>query len=501
MQTYGLAPAQISLVPPAISCEDVAEKARAAPPDAVRAELGLRPGERLIGGAGFVGERKGVDLFVEAARHILQKHEHSVRFVWIGNGPDLAPMRRKLRRAGLHRRIRFVGPRTNPYPLMAAMDVLLVPSRDDPMPRVMLEAALLGVPAIAFEPAGGAREFLAAGRGVLIPKLCARSMGQASIRLLNDVPKAQEMARAAGKEVRAQFNAPTVAHETAEILEEFAMRRPARRPHFVRPAPYPLPERPQVSAVVTSYNTAAFISDAIESVFAQTHPPREIVVVDDGSEDDSAAVLESLAQRAPLPMRVLRIAHGGQGQALNTGIANTRGDLVCTLDGDDVWRDIKVERIVALAKAHPEAGLFQHQLETNTGQLKKQAVYEGDLYQEWLACREVDVIANRELVATFLPTSALAWRRSVLDAIGPVPPELTACPDAYLTRAACCFGPVAACSEILGAWRDHGQNASHTHANFRNFWLPVVLPAINSFFHKYNVPVRFVHNPGDAGAS
>jgi glycosyltransferase involved in cell wall biosynthesis len=96
-----------------------------------------------------------------------------------------------------------------------------------------------------------------------------------------------------------------------------------------------------ISVVIPVFNHAEFVADALASVRGQTLSPAELVVVDDGSEDDSAA------RAATAGVRVLREPHRGLGHALNRGIAVTTQPLVAFLDADDVWMPEKLERQLA----------------------------------------------------------------------------------------------------------------------------------------------------------
>jgi glycosyltransferase involved in cell wall biosynthesis len=96
-----------------------------------------------------------------------------------------------------------------------------------------------------------------------------------------------------------------------------------------------------ISVIIPVRNHEAFVAEAVESVRRQTLRPAEIVVIDDGSEDESAARAEAAGAR------VVRIAHAGLSTALNRGIAETTHPLLAFLDADDVWLPDKLERQVA----------------------------------------------------------------------------------------------------------------------------------------------------------
>ena len=107
-----------------------------------------------------------------------------------------------------------------------------------------------------------------------------------------------------------------------------------------------------VSVVIPNYNCSAFLPAALESVFAQTYPNVEVLVVDDGSTDDSLRVLERYVDR----VRVLRQPNGGVSAARNHGIRESRGELVALLDADDLWERDKLAKQLPLF-ANPNVGL------------------------------------------------------------------------------------------------------------------------------------------------
>jgi glycosyltransferase involved in cell wall biosynthesis len=88
-----------------------------------------------------------------------------------------------------------------------------------------------------------------------------------------------------------------------------------------------------IAVVIPAYNCAGYIRDTLESVFSQTVRPSEVIVVDDGSTDDLATVLQSYAGQ----ITSIRQAHAGAAAARNTGIRAATSELVAFLDGDDIW--------------------------------------------------------------------------------------------------------------------------------------------------------------------
>lgn len=115
----------------------------------------------------------------------------------------------------------------------------------------------------------------------------------------------------------------------------------------------PLGEAPAFSVVIPAYEAAATIADAVESVLAQTRPPLEIIVADDGSEDRLA---DALAQYGDA-VRHLALPHRGVAAARNAGLEEASGDFVLFLDADDVLLPRKLEALTELAVTRPDLDL------------------------------------------------------------------------------------------------------------------------------------------------
>ena len=113
------------------------------------------------------------------------------------------------------------------------------------------------------------------------------------------------------------------------------------------------PPSPLVSIVMPAYNAERFIDRALESALHQTYANLEILVVDDGSQDRTAALIRS---REDPRVRYLHQPNQGPGPARNKGIAASTGTYITFLDADDFYRPNKVERQVTLLEAHPEFG-------------------------------------------------------------------------------------------------------------------------------------------------
>lgn len=112
-------------------------------------------------------------------------------------------------------------------------------------------------------------------------------------------------------------------------------------------------KQPLVSVIIPCYNAARFVVPAVESVLAQSYRPVEVIVVDDGSTDDTARVLEPY-QKA---IRYIGQPNGGPAGARNRGLAQARGELIAFLDADDAWLPDKLALQVRSLKDAPGAAL------------------------------------------------------------------------------------------------------------------------------------------------
>ncbi len=109
------------------------------------------------------------------------------------------------------------------------------------------------------------------------------------------------------------------------------------------------------TVVIPLYNKAAHIADTLKSVLAQSYQHYEIVVVDDGSRDDGASIVEALAREHSV-IRLIRQDNAGVSVARNTGITHANNDYIAFLDGDDLWLPNYLDEIARLIQTFPEAG-------------------------------------------------------------------------------------------------------------------------------------------------
>ena len=209
------------------------ERALAAPDRTavVRRELGLPSSTRVVVASGTFEWRKGPDLFVHLARRMFERRpEEDVQFLWVGGGSGGAEdwfLAHDVRQSGLEGRLRFLGSRPNPLDYFRLADVFVLTSREDPFPLVCLEASVLGTPVVSFDN-GGMREFLAEGRGVVVPYLDIDAMAAAVEHMLDDPAVRRLIGEQASARVRSHHDVSVVAPALLEDVR-LAVERPAPR--------------------------------------------------------------------------------------------------------------------------------------------------------------------------------------------------------------------------------------------------------------------------------
>jgi glycosyltransferase involved in cell wall biosynthesis len=164
-----------------------------------------------------------------------------------------------------------------------------------------------------------------------------------------------------------------------------------------------------VSVVIPTYNYGRFIAEAIQSALAQSYKPAEVIIVDDGSTDETECVVGSFGSE----VRYIKQQNAGVCSARNRGVAASTGRLVSFLDADDIWESTKLEKQVALFAADSEIGLVHsamREFDTATG---KTISLHLDGQEGWVA----DELLIWERTAINGPGGAIMVSRDAFDAV------------------------------------------------------------------------------------
>jgi glycosyltransferase involved in cell wall biosynthesis len=172
------------------------------------------------------------------------------------------------------------------------------------------------------------------------------------------------------------------------------------------------------------------LGEAIDCALQQTYPSIEVIVVDDGSKDNSLDIIKSYGERI---VPVIK-ENGGQASAFNAGFARSRGEIICFLDADDLFLLEKVEHVVKVFQDHPEIGWcwdIERRINTETGE--RMPYEEPSVAGPWDARKLMETGAPPKI-----PTacSGLSFRRSTLAVALPMPELLRITADVYVKLAA-----------------------------------------------------------------
>ena len=172
-----------------------------------------------------------------------------------------------------------------------------------------------------------------------------------------------------------------------------------------------------ISVIIPTYNRSDFLKEAIESVLKQTYQPFELIVVDDGSTDDTASVLSCYAGK----ISALSVHHGGPSAARNHGIQAAHGDYIAFLDSDDLWLPGKLAAQMHFFHNNPEARICQTEEIWMRNSVRVNPRQKHKKYSGW--------IFDKCLPLCVVSPSAVMIHRSVFKQVGLFDETFPACED------------------------------------------------------------------------
>ncbi|PIG94475.1 glycosyltransferase [Gloeocapsopsis sp. IPPAS B-1203] len=225
---------------------------------------------------------------------------------------------------------------------------------------------------------------------------------------------------------------------------------------------------PLVSIIINNYNYSCYLKEAIDSALNQTYSRTEVIVVDDGSTDDSPQVI---AQYGSQIISIIK-KNGGQASAFNAGFAASQGDIIFFLDSDDIFYANKVQEIcnILLSKMVENSYvMLYHLLEcidkngVPLGQKLPKSPYNlpANLYNYTCQYRFFPYAAS--------PTSGIAMSRALAEQIFPIPEQgvLTSA-DEFIVRPALLIGEVYGVDQVLAKYRLHNANNWYGKSKVKN---------------------------------
>jgi glycosyltransferase involved in cell wall biosynthesis len=377
------------------------------------AEFGVAPADRMILSVGYADLRKGFDLFLQICR--LAQAE-SVRtqaggrlvFVWVGGmDPGLADwLAQEIAMAQAAGHLKMAGYRNDISAFFSAASCLALTSREDPLPTVVMEALSAGVPVVAFDGSGGIPELL-------------RQLAEGRVVPYGDTAA---MARAIAESVRVPIADAERQARHIKIADGYNFQN-----YVGKLVDLALPLLARISVAIPSFNYAHYMPGRLQSIFQQSHPVREILVLDDCSHDDSVSVAESVAGNAGREVRVI-VNERNSGSVFvqwRRAAELAQGDFVWIAEADDLSDPEFLAKTAALFGNDPHMVMAFSDSRTvdaeGVQQWNSYKTYYGTVESGGLATSEI--FSGVDFVQRFLAVknlilnvSSVVWRRDALRA-------------------------------------------------------------------------------------
>ena len=206
---------------------------------------------------------------------------------------------------------------------------------------------------------------------------------------------------------------------------------------------------PEVSVIIPTYNSARYLTDAVDSVLVQSFKDYEVLVIDDGSTDDTEAIM----RRYGPPVRYIDQENGGVSTARNRGIVESRGRYVAFLDADDTWLPNKLERQLGALKENPGYRACYSAFTLCDCDLSPLHVRRSNRQGSVVG----DLLSYGNVVGT--PSTVLC-ERSLFEAAGGFDPEMSQCADWDMWVRLASHTEFLYLDEPLATYRQHAANMS-----------------------------------------
>ena len=428
--------------------------------DQQRKELAVENGQRLVIGIGYADLRKGFDLFLQLWRLTRGVPDAPLtHFCWVGDiDPALANLlRTEISDAEQTGTFHMAGYRTDVSAFLSAADAFVLASREDPFPSVVLEALLAALPVLAFERSGGIPDLLRESPlGNLLPYADTAAMAVRLMALMRRAP-ATSVRTKVRDQVEQQFGFSAYVWKLLQVAHA---------------------NLPAISVAIPNYNYASHIPARLSSVFLQTHPVKEVLVLDDCSTDDSLNVIRTVAHEWKREIRLApnQANSGSVFRQWRKAAQSASGEFFWIAEADDLCAPTFLSKMITLMQ-HDPAVRFAF---SDSSAIDAEGVSIWASYKAYYATVAPGALARTEIfdasdfVARFLSVknlilnvSAVVWRREALLA------AIAACGDdlyglkaagdwrLYLEALAVKGSEVAYCAEPLNTHRRHAGSVTH----------------------------------------
>jgi glycosyltransferase involved in cell wall biosynthesis len=459
----GVDPKKVVVIPHRFYLETF--KAEDAAVKELKKEYGLNGHYPVVGVISRFIHWKGIQNVIPAFKKLLETYPQAKLVLANANGPYKEQIHGFLKESLPPENYVTIEFEKNVFGLYKTFDVFVhVPVNEDfeAFGQIYVESLAMEVPSV-FTMSGIAHDFIKDKENALVvPHQNSEAITESIKLLLEDAALREKITKQGKKDVWRLFHANELAGQLDAVYTELLSgSRKSERRAFPRPARDSrntavgkadwTKEKPSVSVVISSYNYAHFIGETIQSVLNQTLQPTEIIVVDDGSTDNSAEVIQSFGER----VRLVQQKNQGVCVARNHGAELAKGNIIAFVDSDDIWLPNKLEKQVAAFLADEEVGIVSCGIRHFNTRGETIAEY-NDGRSGWC---DKDILLYREPVLNST-ASVIAVRKDVFQAVGGFDEqrELFAAEDRELCYRVAKMSKLTFIPEILVDYRIHGKN-------------------------------------------
>ena len=214
---------------------------------------------------------------------------------------------------------------------------------------------------------------------------------------------------------------------------------------------------PKVSVVIPTYNREKYLPDAINSVLNQTYKDFEIIIVDDGSRDNTKEVVESFMKKYPhIPIRYFYQENKGPAAARNRGIKEAKGEYIAFLDSDDVWLPAKLEKEVQVLDKDKHCGLVY----TDAYEFDRRGIIKNSKLATNDRSKMSGMIFENLILGCFIFTSTVMVRKWILEEVKGFNTEFVPAEDWELWLRIARVYKIVFVDEVLVGYRKEGSRIS-----------------------------------------
>lgn len=225
----------------------------------------------------------------------------------------------------------------------------------------------------------------------------------------------------------------------------------------------------KISAVVPTYNNAEYIADAINSILTQTHPVDEIIIIDDGSTDNTEAIIDAITKKTAHKITYIKQENQGPSSARNRGVEAANGDWLAFLDADDIWTPDKIALQVEALEREPLLKLIAAdmcEIDQQGKPLVESVLAKHQLLEKFqaLSGKPVPNALNALLTKNFIPTGTVLANRAIVIAAGGFNTHIRFGEDLELWAKIAADHPITCLPTVMMHRRQHDNNATQSTA-------------------------------------